>query len=100
MARNFMYVYERIYKEAVAMKREFAKIPVNGRQTSIADQKRIRKIISNSQYQIAQECSVIVGYPRMRIVGKEVVLGEPLIMLSDCRLVSIYELRKIETGGL
>lgn len=99
MARNFMYVYERIYKEAGAMKREFAKIPVNGRQTSKADQKRIRRIISNSQYQIAQECSVIVGYPHMRIIGKEVVLGNPLIMLPDCRLVSIEELRRIETGG-
>lgn len=99
MARNFMYVYERIYKEANAMQREFAKIPVNGRRTSEADQKRIRRIILDSSYQVAQECSVIVSYPRMRIEGKEVVLGEPLIMLPDCRLISIEELRKIELGG-
>lgn len=94
-----MYVYERIYKEANAMKRRFANIPVNGRQTSGADQKRIRKIISDSSYQVAQECSVIVSYPRMRIEGREVVLGEPTIMLPDCRLVSMEELKKIELGG-
>lgn len=94
-----MYVYERIFKEQNAMDREFGKIPINGRQTSQADQKRIRKIISDSSYQVAQECSVIVSYPRMHIEGKQVVLGEPLIMLPDCRLISIEELRKIETGG-
>lgn len=37
MARNFMYVYERIFKERNAMDREFGKIPVNGRQTSQAE---------------------------------------------------------------
>lgn len=98
MARNFMYVYERIYKEANAMQREFAKIPINGRRTSEADQKRIRKIILDSSYQVAQECQVLVSYPRMRIEGREVVLGEPTIMLPDCRLVTIEQLQDIELG--
>lgn len=98
MARNFMYVYERIYKEANAMQREFAKIPVNGRRTSEADQKCIRKIILDSSYQVAQECQVLVSYPRMRIEGREVVLGEPTIMLPDCRLVTIEQLQDIELG--
>lgn len=98
MARNFMYVYERIYKEENVMQREFAKIPVNGRRTSVADQNRIQKIISDSAYQVAQECSVIVNYPRMRIEGKEVVLGQPSIWLPDCQLVSIEELKRIELG--
>lgn len=74
MARNFMYVYKRIFKEQNAMDREFGKIPVNGRQTSKANQKRIRKIILDSSYQVAQECQVIVNYPRMRIEGKRVIL--------------------------
>ena len=99
MARNFMYVYERIYKEASAMHKEFAKLQINGRQTSGADRKRIRKIISDSAYQVAQECSVLVSYPKMHIEGREVVLGEPTIMLPDCRLVSMEELKKIELGG-
>lgn len=99
MARNFMYVYERIYKEANAMQRQFEKMQVNGRRTSEADQKRIRRIILDYSYQIAQECSVIVSYPEVHIEGKKVVLGEPLIMLPDCRLISIEELRKIELGG-
>ena len=98
MARGFIYVYERIFKEQNAMDREFGKIPINGRQTSQADQQRIRKIISDSSYQVAQECKVIVSYPRMRIEGRRVVLGEPLIMLPDCRLVTIEELQDIERG--
>ena len=77
MARGFIYVYERIFKEQNAMDREFGKIPINGRQTSQADQKRIRKIISDSSYQVAQECKV---------------------MLPDCRLVTIEELQDIERG--
>lgn len=98
MARNFMYIYERIYKEANAMKREFSRIPINGRQTSKADQKKIRKIMSNAQYKVARECSVLVSYPGMHIEGRGVVLGEALIMLPDCRLVSLKQLQDIELG--
>ena len=53
MARNFMYVYERIYKEQNAMQAEFRKIPIKGKRTSTADVKRVRNIISNSSYQVA-----------------------------------------------
>ena len=76
MARGFIYVYERIFKEQNAMDREFGKIPINGRQTSQADQKRIRKIISDSSYQVAQECKVIVSYPRMRIESDFLTQGD------------------------
>lgn len=99
MARNFMYVYERIYKECSDMQAEFRKIPIRGKRTSAADIKRVRSIISDSSYRIAQECKVIVSYPQMHIEGSNVVFGEPLIMLPDCRLISIEELRKIELGG-
>lgn len=98
MARNFMYVYERIYKEQNAMQEEFRKIPVRGKRTTVADIKRVRNIISDSTYQVAQECQVIVSYPRMQIEGTRVVLGEPLIMLPDCRLISIKALEDIELG--
>lgn len=74
------------------------KIPINGRQTSSGDQKRIRNIISNSAYRVAQECDVIVSYPRMRIEGRRVVLGEPVIMLPDCRLINVEQLKDIELG--
>lgn len=43
MARGFLYVYERIYKGETEMQTEFRKIPVNGKRTSVADQKRVRK---------------------------------------------------------
>lgn len=98
MSRHFMYVYERVLKEENAMKRQFQKIPINGRRTSAADIKRIRNIISNSTYRIAQECQVIVSYPRMHIAGKEVDLGKATIMLPDCRLITLDELKKIERG--
>lgn len=99
MARSFMYVYERVLKEQNAMDRVLGKISVNGRKTSQADQKRIRKIISDSSYQVAQECQILVSYPRMRIEGRRVVLGEPTIMLPNCRIITMEELKKIELGG-
>lgn len=98
MNRNFIYVYERIYKEQNAMEAEFRKLNINGRQTSVADQKRIQRIVIDSSYRIAQECKVLVSYPRRRIEGKRVVLGEPTIMLPDCRLITIEELKRIERG--
>ena len=99
MTRNFMYVYERIYKEENAMQAEFSKIPIKGKHTSRADQKRIQKIVKNRIYQLSQECSVIVNYPKMHIEGSQVVLGEPLILLPDCRIISMRELKEIELGG-
>lgn len=99
MAKGFLYVYERIYKGENEMQAEFRKIPVNGKRTSVADQKRIRKVISDNAYRIAQECKVLVGYPRMRIEGTKVNLGAASIMLPDCRLIGIEELKKIELGG-
>ena len=97
MARGFLYVYERIYKGETEMQAEFRKIPVNGKRTSVADQKRVRKIISDNAYRIAQECSVLVSYPKMRIEGTAVNLGDANIMLPDCRIISIEELKKIDT---
>lgn len=99
MARGFLYVYERIYKGETEMQTEFRKIPVNGKRTSVADQKRVRKIISDNAHRIAQECSVLVSYPKMRIEGTVVNLGDAHIMLPDCRIISIEELKKIERGG-
>ncbi len=36
MARNFMYMYERILKEQNAMDRGFGKLNINGRQTALS----------------------------------------------------------------
>lgn len=99
MARGFLYVYERIYKGETEMLIEFRKIPVNGKRTSVANQKRVRKIISDNAHRIAQECSVLVSYPKMRIEGTAVNLGNAHIMLPDCRIIGIEELKKIERGG-
>lgn len=93
-------MYERIYKGETEMQTEFRKIPVNGKRTSVADQKRVRKIISDNAHRIAQECSVLVSYPKMRIEGTAVKLGDAHIMLPDCRIIGIEELKKIELGGV
>lgn len=53
----------------------------------------------DNAYRIAQECSVLVSYPKMRIEGTAVNLGDANIMLPDCRIISIEELKKIERGG-
>ena len=86
MARGFLYVYERIYKGETEMQTEFRKIPVNGKRTSVADQKRVRKIISDNAHRIAQECSVLVSYPKMRIEGTAVNLGDVHITVSYTHL--------------
>lgn len=98
MARNFMYMYERILKEQSVMQAEFRKIQIRGKRTTAADIKWVRNIISDSNYQVAQECKVIVSYPQIHIEGTKVVLGNPLIMLPDCRIISIDELKEIELG--
>lgn len=95
---DLQYVYERIYKEQNDMHSEFRKLQINGKRTTATDIKRVWSIIIDSSYQIAQKCSVIVSYPGMHIEGKSVVLGEPLIMLPDCRLITIEELKRIELG--
>ena len=98
MSRNFMYVYERIYKEQKAMQKRFENIHINGRKTSSADVKRVWQIISDSAYIIAQECAVLVNYQKCHIGGKNVVLGEATIILPNCKIVSIEELKNIELG--
>lgn len=42
---------------------------------------------------------MLVSYPKMRIEGTAVNLGDVHIMLPDCRIISIEELKKIERGG-
>lgn len=96
MARYFKYVYERIIDEESAMQKEFEKLPIRGRRTATADLRRIKEIISESGFRVAQACSVIVSYPKMHIADQKVILGEPTIMLPNCRLISIEELKRIE----
>lgn len=98
MRRNFLYVYERIYKEINAMESEFEKLAINGKRTPAADLRRVAKYISNSSYVVAQECQVLLNFPKWHIEGRKVVLGEPSIMLPDCRLVNIEQLKDIEHG--
>lgn len=43
---------------------------------------------------------MLVSYPKMRIEGTAVNLGDVHIMLPDCRIIDIEELKKIERGGV
>ena len=75
---------------------ELAKIPMDGRRTAPANARKAFKLISDSCYRLAQECNVLVSYPQKAIAGKKVDLGGMLILLPDCRLVTIEQLKEIE----
>ena len=98
MARGCITVWQRIIQESRRMEAQFKKLDVNGRATSHETMRKIKQVVNDSSYKVAQECSVIVNYPKMHIEGRKVVLEQPLIMLPDCRLVSINDLIDIEEG--
>lgn len=87
---RYIKVYERILLE------ELAKIPVDGRRTAPVNARKAFKLISDMCYQLAQECNVLVSYPQKAIAGKKVDLGGMLILLPNCKLVTIEELKEIE----
>lgn len=93
---RYIKVYERILMEEEKLLEELAKIPVDGRRTVPANARKAFKLISDSCYQLAQECNVLVSYPQKAIAGKKVDLGGMLILLPDCRLVTIEQLKEIE----
>ena len=98
MARNFLYVYERIYKGENAMQSRFRQIPICGKKTLPSDQRKVKKIMQDESFRIAQECSVIVNWPYMHIEGNGVVLGEVHILLPNLKYVTIEQLKQIECG--
>lgn len=98
MARSYLYVHERIYKGRNAMQERFRQIPICGRKTLPSDLKRIRKVMSDETFRIARECSVIVGWPNMRVEGNKVVLGDERIILPNLKIISMEQLKRIELG--
>ena len=93
---RYIKVYERILMEEEKLLEELAKIPMDGRRTAPANARKAFKLISDSCYRLAQECNVLVSYPQKAIAGKKVDLGGMLILLPDCRLVTIEQLKEIE----
>lgn len=95
---RYMKIYERILLEKEKLHAELANIPVDGRRTVPANARKAFRIISDSCYRLAQELNVLVSYPHKAISGKKVDLGEMLILLPDCELVTIEQLKEIEEG--
>ena len=93
---RYIKVYERILLEQKKLQEELAKIPVDGRRTVPADARKAFKLISDSCYRLAQECNVLVSYPQKAIAGKKVDLGGVLILLPNCKLVTIEQLKEME----
>lgn len=91
-----LYAYKEIMKEQENVQKYFRNLPISGKRTSWQTVKKVRKIVSDMTYSIAQRCNIIVAYPRLNIQGTVVVLGEPTIMLPDCSIVNFEELKKIE----
>lgn len=93
---RYIKVYERILLEEKKLLEELARIPVDGRRTAPANARKAFKLISDMCYRLAQECNVLVSYPQKAIAGKKVDLGGMLILLPNCKLVTIEELKEIE----
>lgn len=96
MATRYIMAYEVIRQEEAGLQERVGPYPVNGRKTSAETIKKIRRDISNMVFRIARRCNVCVNYPRWSIQGKNVVLGEPTILLPSLRYVSFEELKEIE----
>lgn len=99
MARHKLYVYEIIERESAKLTKRLNHMPLKGKQTSPEIVKRVKSEVSDMSFDIARACNVLVNYPRLSIQGDKVVLGEPTIMLPNCRLVNMEQLREIERGG-
>lgn len=96
MARYKLYVYEVIERESAKLVKRLNHMPLNGRNTPSAIVKRVKEEVSDMSFDIARTCNVLVNYPKLRIQGREVILGEPTIMLPNCKLVNLEQLKKIE----
>ncbi len=95
---RYMKLHERIQMERERLQKELEKIPVDGRRTVPANARKAFSIISDSCYRLAQECNALVSYPQKVIAGKKIDLGEMLILLPNCKLVTIEQLKEIEEG--
>lgn len=96
MATRYILTYEVIRKEEARLQEKIRLYPVNGRKTATATIKQIRKDIGDMTFRIARKCNVSVNYPRWSIQGKNLVLGEPTILLPSLRYVNFEELKRIE----
>lgn len=98
MAGHKVYVHEYINRESEKLVKRLNHMPLKGRQTSPAIIKRVKDEVGDLSFDIARTCNVAVSFPKLKIRGGEVVLGEPTIMLPNCKLVGMDELKRIEKG--
>lgn len=96
MTTRYILTYEVIQKEEARLQEKIRSYPVNGRKTATATIKQIRKDIGDMTFRIARKCNVSVNYPSWNIQGKNLVLGEPTILLPSLRYVNFEELKRIE----
>lgn len=96
MARNRLLVYQVILRESETLMARLNHMPLKGRKTSPEIVKRVKDEVSDMSFSIARACNVLVSYPRLSIQGDKVSLGEPSILLPNCRYVSLEQLKEIE----
>ena len=96
MARNKLLVYQVIAREAESLTARLNHMPLKGRKTSPEIVKRVKDEVDDMSFDIARACNVLVNYPRLSIQGDKVSLGEPSILLPNCRYVSLEQLKEIE----
>lgn len=94
--RNRLFVYQVISREAESLTARLNHMPLKGRKTSPEIVKRVKEEVDDMSFDIARACNVLVNYPRLSIQGDKVSLGEPSILLPNCRYVSLEQLKEIE----
>lgn len=94
--KGYKLVHRRIQQEEKRLQMIYDGMPIKGRETRPDTQKRVLQEMQQMTFLLARECNVLVNYPKLSIQGTKVVLGEPTIMLPNCRFVSFGELKELE----
>ena len=94
--KGYKLVHRRIQQEEKRLQMIYNGMPIKGRETRLDTQKRVVQEMQRMTFQLARECNVLVNYPKLSIQGTKVVLGEPTIMLPNCRFVSCGEVKEFE----
>ena len=94
--KGYKLVHRRIQQEEKRLQMIYDGMPIKGRETRPDTQKRVLQEMQQMTFLLARECNVLVNYPKLSIQVTKVVLGEPTIMLPNCRFVSFGELKELE----
>lgn len=94
-----MYIYQKIQLEEKNFLNACEGLPIRGKRTSPDTVKWVKNTLSKICCRLSRYHNVLLTYPLMSIQGCKVVLGPAYIMLPNCRIVNIDQLKEIELNG-